>query len=514
MARPAGGVHRGPRGARTALYDELGDQRRAGQCAVWLWEHHAIYARPAIASGWLRRARRALDGRHRVRGARQPAAPRGRDGPRRRRARRGARSSPRRPSSSGGGCGRPTSRPRRCRRKGRDPHRPGPARRRDGPPRRGDALRRRGSAPAVLDRQGVLQPHRRLRGGRRLRPSRRVDRGDHAVGGGEPPVRDLARHLPRAPGRGAQATGRARRGRGGGRARVRGAPAEPRRQQRGRLRRGGRHPPPPRRPRRRRGGVRPVAGDQRRAVRRSGPPAPRAGTRRRGACRSSPAASRRSRTALARAGLLPMLVHVAVAADGLDVARDALAELEAIVEAFDTPTLRATELSTRGRLQLAARTSRRRSRRCARGGELARRSTSPTRRPRRGRCSARRSATAATTAGATESFEAAAAALRPDRRAARRPARVRRHQAGAPRRAHRARGRGAPADRRRPHQQRDRRRAVPEHQDRVPPPVQHLHEDRRVVPSRRHGLRLRAPPRGGRARPTIPACSSQFTCIG
>jgi ATP/maltotriose-dependent transcriptional regulator MalT len=43
------------------IYDELGDHRRAGQCAVWLWEHHAIYARPSIASGWLRRARRALE---------------------------------------------------------------------------------------------------------------------------------------------------------------------------------------------------------------------------------------------------------------------------------------------------------------------------------------------------------------------------------------------------------------------------------------------------------------------
>jgi ATP/maltotriose-dependent transcriptional regulator MalT len=42
------------------LFDELGNQRRAGQCAVWLWEHHAIYARPAIATGWLRRARRCL----------------------------------------------------------------------------------------------------------------------------------------------------------------------------------------------------------------------------------------------------------------------------------------------------------------------------------------------------------------------------------------------------------------------------------------------------------------------
>jgi ATP/maltotriose-dependent transcriptional regulator MalT len=44
------------------LYDELGDARRAGRCAVWLWEHNAFWARPAMASGWLRRARRALDG--------------------------------------------------------------------------------------------------------------------------------------------------------------------------------------------------------------------------------------------------------------------------------------------------------------------------------------------------------------------------------------------------------------------------------------------------------------------
>jgi len=50
------------REAAYRIYDEQDDQRRAGQCAVWLWEHHAICARPAAASGWLRRARRALDG--------------------------------------------------------------------------------------------------------------------------------------------------------------------------------------------------------------------------------------------------------------------------------------------------------------------------------------------------------------------------------------------------------------------------------------------------------------------
>jgi len=43
------------------LYDELRDDRRAGQCAVWLYEHHCFRASPAIAGGWLRRARRALD---------------------------------------------------------------------------------------------------------------------------------------------------------------------------------------------------------------------------------------------------------------------------------------------------------------------------------------------------------------------------------------------------------------------------------------------------------------------
>ena len=49
------------REAAYRIYDDLGNNRRAGQCAVWLWEHHAICGRPSIASGWLRRARRALD---------------------------------------------------------------------------------------------------------------------------------------------------------------------------------------------------------------------------------------------------------------------------------------------------------------------------------------------------------------------------------------------------------------------------------------------------------------------
>jgi ATP/maltotriose-dependent transcriptional regulator MalT len=43
-------------------YEELGDHRSAGQCALWLYEHHCMRAQPSIANGWLRRARRLLDG--------------------------------------------------------------------------------------------------------------------------------------------------------------------------------------------------------------------------------------------------------------------------------------------------------------------------------------------------------------------------------------------------------------------------------------------------------------------
>ncbi|MDP8962091.1 MAG: LuxR C-terminal-related transcriptional regulator [Actinomycetota bacterium] len=42
------------------LYEEADDRRRAGQCAVWLYEHHCFRASPAVASGWLSRARRSL----------------------------------------------------------------------------------------------------------------------------------------------------------------------------------------------------------------------------------------------------------------------------------------------------------------------------------------------------------------------------------------------------------------------------------------------------------------------
>ncbi len=44
-----------------ACYESLGESLSAGRCAVRLWEHHSMNVRPAIAGAWLRRARRALE---------------------------------------------------------------------------------------------------------------------------------------------------------------------------------------------------------------------------------------------------------------------------------------------------------------------------------------------------------------------------------------------------------------------------------------------------------------------
>jgi ATP/maltotriose-dependent transcriptional regulator MalT len=50
------------RQAAHAGYESLGERRRAGMCAVWLYQDHCLRGRPAAGSGWLQRARRALDG--------------------------------------------------------------------------------------------------------------------------------------------------------------------------------------------------------------------------------------------------------------------------------------------------------------------------------------------------------------------------------------------------------------------------------------------------------------------
>ena len=41
-------------------FESLGEQRRAGMCAVWLYQDQCLRGRPSAASGWLQRARRAL----------------------------------------------------------------------------------------------------------------------------------------------------------------------------------------------------------------------------------------------------------------------------------------------------------------------------------------------------------------------------------------------------------------------------------------------------------------------
>src|SRR4051812_18449642 len=44
-----------------ALFEQCGRTRDAGDCALWLFEHHSHRVRPAIAGAWLRRAHHALD---------------------------------------------------------------------------------------------------------------------------------------------------------------------------------------------------------------------------------------------------------------------------------------------------------------------------------------------------------------------------------------------------------------------------------------------------------------------
>jgi ATP/maltotriose-dependent transcriptional regulator MalT len=50
------------RQAAHRVFESLDEHRWAGMCAIWLYQDHCLRARPAAASGWLQRARRALDG--------------------------------------------------------------------------------------------------------------------------------------------------------------------------------------------------------------------------------------------------------------------------------------------------------------------------------------------------------------------------------------------------------------------------------------------------------------------
>ncbi|MBK6855671.1 MAG: hypothetical protein IPG97_03680 [Microthrixaceae bacterium] len=55
------------REAAFAAWTAVGEARRSGQCAVWLYEHHLFRARPRIAQAWLRRARLVLEPHRAVR---------------------------------------------------------------------------------------------------------------------------------------------------------------------------------------------------------------------------------------------------------------------------------------------------------------------------------------------------------------------------------------------------------------------------------------------------------------
>src|SRR6516164_3085388 len=49
------------RSAAHRVFESLGERRRAGMCAIWLYQDNCLRARPAAASGWLQRARRSLE---------------------------------------------------------------------------------------------------------------------------------------------------------------------------------------------------------------------------------------------------------------------------------------------------------------------------------------------------------------------------------------------------------------------------------------------------------------------
>ena len=49
------------REAAYAIFERVGETRAAAHCAVRLWEHYCFKAQPNIAGAWLRRARRSLD---------------------------------------------------------------------------------------------------------------------------------------------------------------------------------------------------------------------------------------------------------------------------------------------------------------------------------------------------------------------------------------------------------------------------------------------------------------------
>ena len=220
--------------ARTRATTSSETGARAGQCAVWLYEHYCFKARPAIAGGWLRRARRALEddpesveyGALRLREAETAHGSGDLEA---------SAAAAREVVDLGRRLRSPDLEAEALQTLGRVLIDAGDPAEGLGHPRRGDAVRGRRPAPSVLDGQGVLQPHQRLRSARRSPPRGRVERGDLSLGAA-PSARRVSRVVSCAPGVVAAVARRMGRGRGTSRACVRGARHAQRDERRRRLR--------------------------------------------------------------------------------------------------------------------------------------------------------------------------------------------------------------------------------------------------------------------------------------
>ena len=200
---------------------------------------------------------------------------------------------------------------------------------------------------------------------------------------------------------------------------------------------------------------------------------------------------------LARGKLLPARVQIAVAAGDLDTAAAAADELERIAAELRQPGPVRRRAVLTGPAPAGAGRRRRRLRHAARGARSSGSSSrSPTRSPPSRLLLGQACRNCGDEDGATRSFASAAAIF--DRLGAALDARHLRDLTSSPPRC----PPGSPPGRprcsrwsRRGRQQGDRRRAAPQRADRRPPPVEHLHQDRRDLAHRGRGLRLRERPR-------------------
>ena len=254
--------------------------------------------------------------------------------------------------------------------KGPRAHRPRPGRRRDGPPRRGDALRRRGAARPFATGKVYCSLIAAARTsatstGRRSGPRRPCDGREQHPFAIFPGICRLHRAivlkrrgaLEAAEEEATQACEELRQSHVANSATAWAEVGDIRRRL-GRARSSG-------------GGLRPIEGDQRRAVRRARTAAPGAGSCRRGHGDHHQLCGRRGRNPLGRGAVLPILVHVAVAVGDLDAARARAGRARGHVASLrHGDTARHRALDTRADSQLAEADPAADRRRCARQSTL------------------------------------------------------------------------------------------------------------------------------------------------